>query len=70
MSYTNGKLSIKSHHDKVNLLERKMRVKRWPAYVSLDELNSSVQATFLRVVDQYLNTFTFETLKRLFLLIC
>ena len=61
---------MKSHRDKVNLLERKMRVKRWPAYVSLDELNSSVQATFLRVVDQYLNTFTFETLKRLFLLIC
>ena len=49
---------MKSHRDKVNLLERKMRVKRWPAYVSLDELNSSVQATFLRVVDQYLNTFT------------
>ena len=51
MSNTNGKLSMKSHHDKVILLERKMRVKRLPAYVSLDELNSSVQANFLRVVD-------------------
>ena len=35
VSNTNGKLSMKSYHDKVNLLERKMRVKRWPAYVSL-----------------------------------
>ena len=49
---------MKSHRDKVNLLERKTRVKRWPAYVSLGELNSSGRATFLRVVDQYLNTFT------------
>ena len=32
VSNTNGKLSMKSYHDKVNLLERKMRVKRWPAY--------------------------------------
>ena len=58
MSNTNGKLNMKSHHDKVNLLERKTRVKRWPAYVSLGEMNSSVRATYLRVVDQYLNTFT------------
>ena len=27
---------MKSHHDKVNLLERKTRVKRWPAYVKLE----------------------------------
>ena len=51
MSNTNGKLNMKSHHDKVNLLERKTRVKRWPAYVSLGEMNSSVRATYLRVVD-------------------
>ena len=46
----NGKLNMKSHHDKVNLLERKNESEEMAGLRYLGELNLSFRTTFFSKV--------------------